>query len=295
MRHDVASIVEQVNKQVFADMEKHGLEWTKCWTEKHFQNLDGHYYSGFNILWLYCQPFKRQVYGTYLQWQSKGLQVQKGSKAIKLILYRPFSKEVEKTDGSKETKFFKLLRTFNVFNIEQVKGNIKPWDNVELKNKDTVELSKKAEEFIKNTEAKIEHNGNKACYIPSKDFIRIPEKKAFIDTKDSSSTANYYGVLFHELTHWTGHDSRLKREFKGFFGSPEYAFEELVAELGSAYACNQLDIAVTPRLDHACYLKSWMRAIKDNKQSLIKASGLANKALTFMNEKQPIHEISAVA
>jgi antirestriction protein ArdC len=182
-----------------------------------------------------------------------------------------------------------------VFNIEQVKGNIKPWDNVELKNKDTVELSKKAEEFIKNTEAKIEHVGNKACYIPSKDFIRIPEKKAFIDTKNSSSTANYYGVLFHELTHWTGHDSRLKREFKGFFGSPEYAFEELVAELGSAYACNQLDIAVTPRLDHACYLKSWMRAIKDNKQSLIKASGLANKALTFMNEKQPIHEISAVA
>jgi len=289
MYRDVEAIVEQVNKKILVDLEKKDTNWIKSWTTKKYQSLDGHFYSGFNILWLSLQPYKRGVYGTYLQWKSQGCQVKKGSQSIKLLLYRPYEKEVEKRDGSKETKFIRLLRTFNVFNIEQVKGDISKWDNVEKRDINSVKNIKHAEDYIDNTRAQISYGGPRACYSSQSDKINMPDKSQFIDTKNSNSTQNFYGVIFHELTHWTGHDKRCNRLLGNVFGSPKYAFEELVAELGSAYVCNSLDISVSPRVDHAQYISSWMRAIKDNKQALLKASGLANKALTFLNGLQPEH------
>ena len=289
MYKDVEAIVEQVNKKILADLEKKDTNWIKSWTCKKYQSLDGHFYSGFNTLWLSLQPFKRDIYGTYLQWKSKGCQVKKGSQSIKLLLYRPYEKEVEKNDGSKETKFIRLLRTFNVFNIEQVKGDISKWDNVEKRDINSVKNIKHAEEFIDNTRAQVSYvmDSPRACYNSQSDKITMPVKSQFIDTKNSDSTQNFYGVIFHELTHWTGHDKRCNRLLGNVFGSPKYAFEELIAELGSAYVCNSLDISVSPRADHAQYISSWMRAIKDNKQALLKASGLANKALMFLNGLQP--------
>jgi antirestriction protein ArdC len=73
----------------------------------------------------------------------------------------------------------------------------------------------------------------------------------------------------------------------GWKGSSDYAFEELVAEMGSAFLCNQLGISATPRVDHAKYLKSWIRCLKDKPTALMNASGLANKSLIYLNELQP--------
>lgn len=292
MNNEIQSMVKQVTDKIIIDMEKNEGKWMRGWVNHKFQNIDGHRYTGFNILWLALQPFKRGIYGTYLQWQKEGCQVNKGSKATKLLLYRPYMKDVTNKAGEVEQKTFRLLRTFNVFNIENVKGNISKWDGVDNFNGiNEVKKSINADNFVKNLKANIEHSGGVACFIPSKDLIKMPEQKDFINTEDSTATENYYCTLFHELTHWTGADNRLKRSLSGFFGSPSYAFEELVAELGSAYVSNSLDITASPRPDHAKYLKSWIKCLKDKPEALLKASGLANKALTFMNSKQPNKEV----
>ncbi len=110
-----------------------------------------------------------------------------------------------------------------------------------------------------------------------------PTKDSFFDTKNGSATSHYYSVLFHELTHWTGDKTRMNRDLSGFFGNPSYAFEELIAELGSAYQCNKLNIDNEPRVDHAQYLNNWIKAIEDNDKVLLKASSMANKAVGYMD------------
>lgn len=293
MNKNVEHIINTVNEKVLKDMEQHGLQWVKAWTSKEHRSLEGHYYSGFNRLWLHCQPFEHKIYGTYIQWNKKGFKVKKGSKAVPLLLYKPFSKEITNEDGATETKYFNLLRTFSVFNIDQVEGDKSKL--LAVPKNEVVDI-KHVEDFVKNTKAIIEHEGSRACYIPSADKIKMPSKEDFFSTGTKNATEHYYSTLMHELTHWTGAEHRLKRGQGGFFGSPEYAFEELIAELGSAYACAQLNIEPSPREDHASYLQSWMRAIKENKNALMKASGLAGKALTYLNELQPKTEgLKAVA
>ena len=235
------------------------------------------------------EPKERKIYGTYLQWKSKGLQVKKGSKSIKLLKPVIGVKKVEDKEGKEVEKAYKFFNTFNVFNIEDVEGDISSWNSVDDFNaKNDVEASLIADNYVNKLNADIEHiNGGNAYYVPSQDKIFLPEKKNFINTADSSATHNYYCTLFHELTHWTGDKNRCNRDISGWKGSPAYAFEELVAELGSAFLANQLDICVTPRIDHAKYLSGWIKCLKDKPQALLNASGLANKALMFMNEKQP--------
>ena len=290
MKKDVESIVKQVTDKIIKDMESADpAKWVKCWANKKYQSLEGHYYSGFNILWLSLQSERRPIYGTFLQWKAKGLRIKKGSKATQLLLYRPFSKEVENKEGEKETKTFRLLKTFNVFNIEDVEGDVSKWDGVEDNKSDGAETIKRAEDYVNNLNAKIDYieGSSKACYTPALDKVTMPSKNSFIKTNGATATENFYCVLFHELTHWTGADHRLKRGKGNLFGSPEYAFEELVAELGSAYVANSLDISAQPRADHSHYLKSWIRCLKDKPNALLNASGLANKALIYMNDLQP--------
>ena len=107
---------------------------------------------------------------------------------------------------------YKLLRMFDVFNIEQVEGNISRFDKFDVfENK--VNDVQAAENFISNTGAVIQ-SGGKACYIPSMDYICMPDKEAFIDTEHSTATENYYTTLFHEMTHWTGHKEGVTENYQ---------------------------------------------------------------------------------
>ena len=116
--------------------------------------------------------------------------------------------------------------------------------------------------------------GDKAFYVPSQDFIRVPPQPAFFES------INYYRTCFHELGHWTGHVSRLNREFKGRYGSHAYAREELVAELASAFVCASLSI--TPTVRHADYLASWLQVLKEDNRAIFNAASLASKAADYI-------------
>ena len=97
-----------------------------------------------------------------------------------------------------------------------------------------------------------------------------------------SSSNAYYATLLHELTHWTGHKSRLDRLTHARFGSEDYAKEELVAELGAAFQCQLLGVTSEPMQNHAKYLNSWIKVLKDDKKAIFKASALAQKAVTLI-------------
>ena len=115
----------------------------------------------------------------------------------------------------------------------------------------------------------------------------MPPKTLFFDNSDKegqSATENYYAVLLHELTHWTGGKSRLDREQVGHSTNErKYAFEELIAELGSAFLCSHFMIKQQGRDNHACYIKSWLRALKNDKKFIFKAASQAQKAVDYLH------------
>jgi len=154
----------------------------------------------------------------------------------------------------------------------------------ELAQLQTSELERieRAEEFFKQTKADIRSGGDKAFYSPSQDFIQLPPFGTFRDAESHAAT------LAHELTHWTRHASRLNRDFgQKRFGDDGYAVEELVAELGSAFLCADLQITPEVRDDHASYLAHWLKVLKRDKRAIFTAASHASKAVDFLHGLQP--------
>lgn len=100
----------------------------------------------------------------------------------------------------------------------------------------------------------------------------------------------YYSTLLHELTHWTGHPSREDRDLSGGFGSEKYAREELIAEIGSAFLSQILNIEKVIRDDHAKYLNNWIKVIKEDQNALKTAFSKAQKSVNFLRSLQAKEE-----
>ena len=111
-------------------------------------------------------------------------------------------------------------------------------------------------------------------YVPAFDFINMPRKERF------KTSGDYYCTLFHEMAHWTGHKNRLDRDFKGRFGDESYAFEELIAEMGSAFLF--ADLGLEGNVQHDSYIASWLRVLKNDKKAIFKAATEASKAHQFI-------------
>lgn len=147
----------------------------------------------------------------------------------------------------------------------------------------TVERVEQIESFIQDSEAAIAENKASACYIPGMDIIEMPSKELFLDN-GQTATENYYATLLHELTHWTGGKERLNRVQKQCYEDKEsYAFEELIAELGSAFLCSQFGINQQGRDNHTIYIKSWLKALRSDKKYIFKAASQAQKAVDYFN------------
>lgn len=132
----------------------------------------------------------------------------------------------------------------------------------------------RAEALIAASGADFRVGGNEAFYMPGLDRIQVPPQSAFHEA------INYYRTCLHELSHWTGHPTRLARDQSGRHGSPNYAREELVAEMGSAFLCAALGIEPTVR--HADYLASWLRVLRDDNRAIFRAASQASKAADFL-------------
>jgi antirestriction protein ArdC len=227
-------------------------------------------------------------WGTYDQWQKLGGNVRKGEKAAKIVFFS--SAKDKKAESAGEDKFYQFARAYCVFNVAQVDGiDIIASEDTPVSDNQKIEA---CENRIIATEAKYSIGGDTACYIPSIDSIKMPALNTF------QSAEHYYATFFHELTHWTSDKTRCDRDLsKGRFGNADYAFEELVAELGAAFLCQQHGIAGDLR--HAGYIDHWLKCLKADSRAIFKASALAQQAADFLlscgQEKQELIEDELLA
>ncbi len=251
-------------------------------------NIDtGNEYRGINIISLWAASQVREystgIWGTYRQWQNAGCQVRKGEKSAVVIFYKEFECDDEDNTNDGEPRKRLMARASRVFNAAQVDGyqpeTIEPVSN-------PVTTIEAADHFIKATRANICHGGERAYYQPSTDLIQMPPRECFYGSDTSTATESYYSTLLHELTHWSGHKSRCDRFTSGLFKKDDYAREELVAELGAAFLCSQLSVALDPRADHAAYIDHWLKILKADSKAIFQASSLATKAVEYLKGLQ---------
>ena len=173
-----------------------------------------------------------------------------------------------------------MAKAYFVFNADQVDGIEKAEPTQDEIRTNMVDVLAEVDSFMLRTKADIRTGMAQAFYNPNGDYINMPERDLFTGSETSSPTETYYSTLCHELTHWTGHAKRLDR--LGTCKKGEYAFEELVAELGAAFLCADLGIASLPRPDHAAYIASWLKALKNDSKFIFQAASQAQKALDYV-------------
>jgi antirestriction protein ArdC len=274
------NVYQLVTDRIINQLETGTVPWRQPWSKgaglgEHQNLISQHQYRGINSLLTGSQGYQDPFWLTFKQSQSLGGSVRKGEKGTPIV-YWMFGTKQEENGTEKRWGFAKYSTVFNVSQCEgleeavsKAKANRKS-DRIEFK---PIEA---CENIVKTYQAvPIEFTQQRAFYRPSTDSINMPKPESF-DTIE-----NYYAVLFHELTHSTGHATRLNRPgivSKAHFGDHSYSKEELVAELGSAFLCAKAGID-TPTIDQAAsYIKSWLKALKDDPKMIIQASSAAQAA-----------------
>ena len=294
---DTNGIYQMITDKIIKGLEKGRIPWRKSWKGNdsdftapiNFSSKKA--YRGINVLILWYSMvnnnFKSPYFLTFKQVNALGGQVIKGSKS-ELIVYWNIGKRNTNEftpDGKRITKPFFILKHYRVFNIEQTKG-IKYPKPEEIKPVATFKQIEQAENFINSFKDKpvIEHIGNSACYSPAMDVIKMPNKENFV------SNSEYYGTLFHELTHSTGHKKRLKRKEliePAIFGDPIYSQEELTAEIGTAFICGITGISNAKLEENQqAYINGWIEKLRNDPKCIIYASAKAQKAVDYMQGKK---------
>jgi antirestriction protein ArdC len=274
-------IYQTITDQIIAALEQGAAPWVRPWSTAGLPRnaVSGREYSGINTILLAMSPYGSPLWLTYKQAKAAGGQVRKGERGTGIVLFKPFNLTDVNNPIAPE-KSIPLLRSFTVFNVQQIDNLPEKFILVNKPQLDSFAYNEEAEMYL--GKANIEHGKNKACFIPSADVIYMPSKFDF------KSESDYYATGLHELTHWTGHKSRLARDFSGRFGDGAYAFEELIAELGAAFLCGHCGI--DGQLQHANYIQSWLKVLKSDKRAIFKAAAAARKASEFVTGKQEHNE-----
>ena len=273
-------IYQEVTNQIISDLEKGTPIWEQPW-KKGFLGFPVNvfsksFYSGINtlILWLRQSNtgFETSQWLSFLQVKKLGGSIKKGEKATSIIFYK---KLVIVDEESEEEKTIPLLKTHAVFNLSQTEGLEHLIKKSSSKEKPPFKDVEKAEKLIKESKANIAFAPiDRACYLPVEDKILMPKKSQF------KTQEGFYSTAFHELSHWTGHKSRLNRPMKNKEGSPAYAFEELIAEISASFICCHLGFEYSTQ--HSAYIKSWLEVLKEDKKAIFRASSQAQKATEFI-------------
>jgi antirestriction protein ArdC len=287
-----ADLYSRVTEQVIADLEKGVRPWLKPWSAGSTagrvglpRRHNGLPYRGINILVLWGEALDKgygsPTWMTFRQALVLGGHVRRGEHGS-MVVYadRLIRTETDErgVDIEREVPF---LKAYTVFNVTQIEGLPAPYYAQPQEQCDRLQLIEAAEHFFAATGAVIRHGGDRAFYSPGPDIIQLPASAAFRDAE------SYAATKAHELTHWTSHPQRLARDFGGKrFGDAGYAREELVAELGAAFLCADLGIALEPREDHAAYLRHWLTILREDKRAIFAAGAHAQRAVDYLHGLQ---------
>jgi antirestriction protein ArdC len=290
-----ADLYQKITNQIVAELENGVRPWIKPWNAGHTAGRitrplrgNGIPYKGINVLMLWSAAIERgyaaPIWMTYRQAVELKANVRKGEHGS-LVVYadRMIRTETDASTGKESERAIPFLKGYTVFNVEQIEGLPEQYYGKPEPRGETMERVGKAEAFFSATGATVRHGGNMAYYNIAQDFVQMPPFESFRDAE------SYYATLAHETTHWTRHPSRLDREFgRKRFGDEGYAMEELVAELGSAFVCADLDLKPEVRVDHAAYIGSWIKVLKDDKRAIFTAASHAQRAADYLNGTRPV-------
>jgi antirestriction protein ArdC len=276
------NVYEIITERIIAQLESGVAPWRKPWTSKAPANLVSQKeYRGLNVLSLASQGYPSRFWLTFNQANKLGGKIQRGQKGS-LVVYWNIGEErtVRKPDGSskKQTPF--LLRYSTVFNLAQTEGIDIPARLLdEQRENNPIADCESIVDGMPNRPGF--EQSDKAWYRPSNDTVGMPARGLF------HSSEEFYSTLFHELTHSTGHTSRVGREGieqLNTFGSESYSREELIAEMGAAMLCGVTGISPSTLENSAAYLKTWIARLKSDSKLIVQAASAAQKAADYIRK-----------
>jgi len=278
-----------ITDRIVAELEQGVIPWQKPWSgvQGAISHTTGKRYSLLNQMLLGCRSGE---FVTFKETQREGGHVKKGEKASMIVFWKFLDSAkrdddgnvVHGADGKPIMESVPFLRYYNVFHIDQCEG-IKPRFEADPTPGEHLSPDEAAErivgDYVQRSGVKlILQHSDRAFYSPSSDSVTVPELEQY------TSVSEYYSTLFHELTHSTGHASRLNRLSKeASFGSELYSKEELIAELGAAFLVNHVGLETDGSFrNSAGYIQSWFKAFKDDKRLIVSAAGKADKAVAMI-------------
>jgi antirestriction protein ArdC len=283
-------VYQIVTDRIISLLESGTIPWKKPWATSNGmpKNLvSNKNYRGINLFLLGCQQYSSPYWLTYKQATEKNGFIRKGEKSSLVIFYKMLDRR-EEDENDKNGKI-PMLRYHNLFNLEQCENIPSPPIEVPTYQFTPIE---RAEQIIKNMPNRpdISYGGNRASYSPATDSIRVPYEDRF------EKNEQLYSVLYHELAHSTGHQSRLARKEVmevNRFGSEAYGSEELTAELTSAMLCGVAGISNETIDLAASYLDGWLSVLKKDKRMILTAAAQAQRAADYILNIKPIEQEEA--
>jgi antirestriction protein ArdC len=275
MKNDVYQIVTD---RIVRLLESGTVPWHRPWKggNQWPQNfVSRKVYRGINLFLLNAASYASPFWLTFRQIENLGGRVRKGEQSFPVVFWKMFKEE-----GENEAKRIPFLRYHRVFNTAQCEGiNIPTSPTMSVSQ--TFQPIEKCEQVVAAMPKRpqINHDGIRACYSPSLDVVSMPETRLF------ETSEGYYSTLFHELTHATGHATRLSRKEITApirFGSDPYSREELVAEMGAAFLCGHCEIENKTINLSASYIQSWLGKLKEDRKLVVHAAAQAQKASDFI-------------
>ena len=292
-------VYTRITGKIIESLEQGVRPWVKPWSAENATGRiirplrhNGQAYSGINILMLWAsameQGFTCPMWMTFKQALELKANVRKGEKGSLVVYANTLTKTENDGDGNEVDREIPFMKGYTVFNAEQIEGLPEMfYTRPEPKRTGPARIDH-AEAFFANTSADIRIRGARAYYAIDADYIAMPPIESFRDAE------SFYSTLSHETCHWTRHESRLDRDFKRKnWGDEGYAREELVAELGSAFLCADLELMPEVRDDHASYIASWLEVLKNDKRAIFQAASHAQRAVDFLHGFQQPKEKAA--
>jgi antirestriction protein ArdC len=290
-----SDVYERITGAIVAELEKGVRPWMKPWNAEHAAGRitrplrhNGVPYQGINVVMLWSAAvaggYAAPIWMTFKQAQELGAHVGKGEKGSLVVYASTVTRtETDEESGEEQERDIPFMKGYTVFNVEQIEGLPAQYHAKAQPRLDPAQRIDAAEDFFAATGARIAHGGATACFSVSEDRVRMPPFESFRDAE------SYYATLAHEVTHWTRHPARLARDFgRKRWGDEGYAMEELVAELGAAFLSADLDLTPEPREDHAAYIASWLKVLKDDKRAVFSAAAHAQRAADYLHGLQAV-------
>jgi antirestriction protein ArdC len=273
-----------VTDKIVGMLDKGIVPWQKPWRSVNdiaVSHMTGKPYSLLNQ-WL-CDN-RGGEYVTFNQAKKLGGNVKRGAKGYYIVFWSPVEKTRINANGEEEKDVYFALKNYTVFNIEDCDGIEPKFLKADVLNEEVNpidEAERIATAYVEREGITLESSkSNRAYYVPALDSVQVPLLQQY------ETAADYYATLYHELTHSTGHQSRLNRDTIAqiaAFGSDTYSREELVAEMGSAFAIARLGLSNDHTEERsAAYIKGWREYIAKDTQAVIFAAKQAEKAVNYI-------------